>query len=188
MTYFPIYTGVFKWNPIKMCKPCGIGQYHVVLVNTIWYWPLYLGENENANLPMPGYFPIPKSPGDKKKKSLLPGGRYWIIPTPGEKNPYCREVGIGQYHPVDNRKKNSLMSRGRYWIIPTLFFSIFSLKFKNDLSLFSPKYNGNTMSMARRYCLIPSSSFGVEQYPPPPSASPPEVGGYCLNPSGFGGY
>ena len=28
----------------------------------------------------------------------------------------------------------------------------------------------------------------LRQYPPPPSASPPEVGGYCLNLSGFGAH
>ena len=30
--------------------------------------------------------------------------------------------------------------------------------------------------MARRYWKIPSSSFGVGQYPPRPSASPPDIG------------
>ena len=38
-------------------------------------------------------------------------------------------------------------------------------------------YNVNGISMARRYWKIPSSSFEVEAIPPPPSASPPEVGG-----------
>ena len=33
------------------------------------------------------------------------------------------------------------------------YFGILILK--NDFSLFSPNYNANTVSMARRYCLIP---------------------------------
>ena len=42
--------------------------------------------------------------------------------------------------------------------------------------IFSSYYNVNGISMARRYWKIPSSSFEVEAIPPPPSASPPEVG------------
>ena len=41
---------------------------------------------------------------------------------------------------------------------------------------FSPYYNGNGTGMAQRYWKIPSSSFEVEAIPPPPLASPPEVG------------
>ena len=37
-------------------------------------------------------------------------------------------------------------------------------------------YNVNGLGMARRYWKIPSSSFGVGQYPPRPSASPPDIG------------
>ena len=39
--------------------------------------------------------------------------------------------------------------------------------------------NVSGLSMARRYWRIPSSSFEVEQYPPCPSASPPDFRGYC---------
>ena len=40
---------------------------------------------------------------------------------------------------------------------------------------FSPYYNDNGTGMARRYWKIPSSSFRVGQYPPRPSASPPDI-------------
>ena len=46
-----------------------------------------------------------------------------------------------------------------------------------EIFIFSSYYNVNGISMARRYWKIPSSSFEVEAIPPPPSASPPEVGG-----------
>ena len=42
---------------------------------------------------------------------------------------------------------------------------------------FSSYYNVNGITMARRYWRIPSSSFEVQAIPPPPSASPPEIGG-----------
>ena len=45
-----------------------------------------------------------------------------------------------------------------------------------EIFIFSSYYNVNGISMARRYWKIPSSSFEVEAIPPPPSASPPEVG------------
>ena len=38
-------------------------------------------------------------------------------------------------------------------------------------------YNVNGLGMSRRYWKISSSSFEVEAKPPPPSASPPEIGG-----------
>ena len=37
-------------------------------------------------------------------------------------------------------------------------------------------YNVSGLGMARRYWKIPSSSFGVGQYPPRPSASPQDIG------------
>ena len=39
--------------------------------------------------------------------------------------------------------------------------------------------NVSGLNMARRYWKIPSSSFEVQQYPPRPSASPPDFRGYC---------
>ena len=93
---------------------------------------------------------------------------------------YCRQGGIFQYHPVDNSKKKFpivdrvVLDNTDPLIKGKKYFGILILK--NDFSLFSPNYNANTVSMARRYCLIPSSSFEVEAIPPPPSALPPEVG------------
>ena len=45
---------------------------------------------------------------------------------------------------------------------------------------FSFLYNVNSLGISRRYWRISSSSFEVKQYLPPPSASPREVGRYCI--------
>ena len=47
-------------------------------------------------------------------------------------------------------------------------------------------YNVNGLGMSRRYWKISSSSFEVEAKPPPPSASPPEIGGASTS-QDFGG-
>ena len=45
---------------------------------------------------------------------------------------------------------------------------------------FSFLYNVNSLGISRRYWRISSSSFEVKQYLPAPSASPREVGRYCI--------
>ena len=45
---------------------------------------------------------------------------------------------------------------------------------------FSFLYNVNSLGISQRYWRISSSSFEVKQYLPPPSASPREVGRYCI--------
>ena len=45
-----------------------------------------------------------------------------------------------------------------------------------NIYLFS-HYNVNGLGISQRYWKISSSSFEVEAKPPPPSASPPEIGG-----------
>ena len=70
---------------------------------------------------------------------------------------YCRQGGIFQYHPVDNSKKKFpivdrvVLDNTDPLIKGKKYFGILILK--NEISLFSPNYNANTVSMARRYCV-----------------------------------
>ena len=94
---------------------------------------------------------------------------------------YIKSDGIEKYHQILLNKNHFIKSDGIFQYHQILSSKIFYLvKFdgieKHSVIYFSSYYNVNGISMARRYWKIPSSSFEVEAIPPPPSASPPEVG------------